>query len=89
MCSSLRGHDESSTSLNKGNFCEILYVLSKHDPVLRKRLVNSPHNATDLSPEIQNELLKIMSDMVRKSVVEGVKKAVLQMNQKILVRRNS
>jgi hypothetical protein len=34
-----RGHDEASTSLNKGNFVEYLSVLKNHDPLL-KHLLN-------------------------------------------------
>ena len=71
----LRGHDESDVSLNKGNFREILEVVAKHDPIVKQRLEQGPQNATYLSPAVQNMLLCIMGDMLRKRISEGVQKA--------------
>lgn len=34
----LRGHDESNQSLNKGNFKELLSLVSNHDTVVAKKL---------------------------------------------------
>ena len=83
----LRGHDESSVSLNKGNFREIMQLVAKHDPIVKQRLEQGPQNATYLSPEIQNLLLHIMGNMIRKLISDGVKQAgffhCLQMNQKM------
>ena len=59
----LQGHDESNDSLNKGNFCEIV----------KQRLEQGPQNATYLSPEIQNMLLRIMGDMLRKLISDSVR----------------
>ena len=69
------GHDESRSSLNRGNFREIFSLLANHDIVIEERLECGPQNATYLSPEIQNLLLKIMGNMMRKSVADGVKRA--------------
>ena len=71
----LRGHDESNGSLNKGNFCEILQVVAKHNPIVEQRLERRPRNATYLSPEIQNMLLCIMGDMLRKLISDSVRQA--------------
>ncbi len=73
----LRGHNESDVSLNKGNFREIFQVLAEHDPIVKERLEQGPNNATYLSPEVQNQLLHIMGDMVRKSVCDSVRQAGL------------
>ena len=35
---SLRGHDESSVSLNKGNYRELLELIAKFDPQFERRL---------------------------------------------------
>ena len=79
MCSrleiSFRGHDESVTSLNKGNFIEIFQFIGKHDPVIQHRLEQGPQNATYQSPEVQNLLLNIMGDMLRKQICHNVRKA--------------
>lgn len=62
---SLRGHNESHNSVNKGNFIEILNVVGNLDAVVKERLEHGPKNAKYTSPEIQNCLLQIMGDMVR------------------------
>ena len=41
----LRGNNESSESLNKGNFKEILTLVARHDPVVADRLFHGPKNA--------------------------------------------
>ena len=35
---SFRGHDESSASLNKGNYRELLELIAKFDPQFERRL---------------------------------------------------
>ena len=70
---SLQGHNESHNSVNKGNFIEILNVVGNHDAVVKEQLEHGPKNAKYTSPEIQNYLLQIMSDMVRKSITDAVK----------------
>ena len=71
----MRGHDESTVSLNKGNFREILQVVAKHDPIVKQWLEQGPRNATYLSPEVQNMLLHIMGDMLRKLISDSVRQA--------------
>jgi hypothetical protein len=50
-----RGHDESESSLNKGNFKELMSFLSKYDPNLKTFLDN---NFSGTSKTIQNEILE-------------------------------
>ena len=38
----LRGHDESMKSLNKGNFLEILKLISSHDEIIKERFAVDP-----------------------------------------------
>ena len=52
----LRGHDESDESENKGNFLELIDVISRHDEKFAARLRSLPDNATYLSPTIQNDI---------------------------------
>ena len=72
----LRGHRESCEAPNRGNFLEILYLLAAHDSVVQQRLQKGPRNAMYTSAEIQNTLLHIMGEMVRKKVCTEVKDAV-------------
>ena len=45
----LRGHDESESSENKGNFKEILALLASENPTLRHQLEIAPSNAKENS----------------------------------------
>ncbi len=69
QCIALRGHDESSTSQNKGNFKEVLNLLAKHNPSLCAFL-NKSINYT--SPAIQNELLSIAATQIRNKITSAV-----------------
>ena len=71
----IRGHKESSESQNKGNFLEILHLLVAHDPILKEKFFNNPHNATYTSPDIQNQLLEVMGDISRDEVCKAVRNA--------------
>ena len=43
---------------------EILTLVANHDPIVREKLHDGPHNAIYGSPEIQNTLLNIMGGTV-------------------------
>ena len=53
----LRGHDESSTSSNKGNYVEILELLTSVMPELGRQFRSLPNNAKYTSKVVQNDLL--------------------------------
>jgi len=59
-------------SNNKGNFLEILHWSSQTDSIVKSILEDSASNATYLSPQIQNELLHLMSDQIRNNISEKV-----------------
>ena len=71
----LRGHDESKSSLNPGNFMMMLKMISNHDVLVKKYLETSPGNARYTSPTIQNKLLGIMSDIVQKKISAEIQEA--------------
>ena len=76
----IRGHKESLQSeipLNRGNFLEILDVIANHDDAVHHRVTDGPGNATYLSADIQNELLNVMGDLVRKKKCSDAQKAGL------------
>lgn len=73
----LRGHDESATSTNRGNFREILNLIASHDKVVSDRLTSGPRNAIYTTPLIQNELLHIMGEMVQKTICTKIQEAGL------------
>ena len=49
----LRGHHESQSSLNRGNFLEILSLVESHDTTVQERLLCGPRNAVYTSPDTE------------------------------------
>ncbi|XP_059635467.1 uncharacterized protein LOC132277645 [Cornus florida] len=70
---SFRGHDESSSSLNRGNFIEVLkYKAEGNDEISSVILDNAPQNAQYIAPSIQKEILHILTNRVRKIICDEV-----------------
>ena len=71
---SLRGHrdDSTSTSSNKGNFLAILKLLAGHDKELTEHIEKTPKNAKYTSKTIQNQLIDIIGQNIRKQVLDGL-----------------
>ncbi len=74
----LRGHHEkldSSDFLNKGNFLELLKLLSQYDPVLKNHLKyaeENPRSTSYLSPQIQNEFISLLASSVRNQLISDI-----------------
>lgn len=77
---SLRGHDESFSSKNRGNFLSLIKILSKYHAPLAIHL-NKIENATNknritfLSGQTQNSMLQIMSESIREIILKNVKES--------------
>ncbi|XP_059630083.1 uncharacterized protein LOC132273067 [Cornus florida] len=68
-----RGHDESLQSSNRGNFIEMVKAFASYnDDVARIVLENAPKNAKYTSPQIQKEILHIVSRKVRSKIREDI-----------------
>jgi hypothetical protein len=53
-----RGHDESSISMNQGNFLELLRFLANHNEQINKVVLeNAPKNNQLTAPEIQKDIV--------------------------------
>ena len=63
---SFRANDESSESTNRGNLFECMELL-KFDPFLQR--YSTPSNATDLSPECQNDMIECCAQEVTDTIV--------------------
>ncbi|KAJ4447663.1 hypothetical protein ANN_09670 [Periplaneta americana] len=63
-----RGHDESSTSINRGNYVELLKYTAEYDPLLKAHLETSTV-FKGVSNRIQNDLI----EAVVKSLLEEIK----------------
>ncbi|XP_059637948.1 uncharacterized protein LOC132279902 [Cornus florida] len=71
-----RGHDESLQSSNQGNFIEMVKAFASYnDDVARIVLENAPKNAKYTSPQIQKEILHIVSRKVRSKIREDISDA--------------
>ena len=68
---------EESAEMNSGNFLELVKLLSKYDPVLREHVLRvtlgKPHSLSYLSPQIQNEFVNCLGDLVRTKIIEQVR----------------
>lgn len=69
-----RGYVESDVSQNKGNFVEMMKLISKHSALVEKKM-NGARNAKYISNTIQNEVLECLSDMVREEIIKEVKES--------------
>ncbi|XP_076323598.1 uncharacterized protein LOC143232282 [Tachypleus tridentatus] len=69
-----RGHREGSQSNNRGNFLELLDMISRYDEIMKKKL-SGPGNAKYTHHDIQNELLDIIVGMIGKNISKEVMKA--------------
>lgn len=70
----LRGHRESMDLSRKGNFLGTLDIIARHDEKVGKKM-NGPRNAKYTSPDIQNEILSCLAEMVRISIIKEVKES--------------
>ena len=71
----LRGHDEQDTSLNKGNFLEILDLLAAHSDEFKDRLSTSPRNCKYTSNTTQNDILLAACDTILGQISAEVQQA--------------
>ncbi|XP_057771129.1 uncharacterized protein LOC130990918 [Salvia miltiorrhiza] len=75
-----RGHDESTTSLNRGNFLELLQWYSDHNDVVSKVLgSNAPGNNQMNSPQIQKDLARACASEVTLAIINDIGDKVFTM----------
>ena len=70
-----RGHRESAESQNRGNFLEILDLISTRDDVVRKRVEFGPQNAKYTHHSVQNAVIKIMAESILSDIRDEVEKS--------------
>ena len=67
-----RGHNEDLSNKNQGNFLEHLHFIGKYVPKFQAwQKVNSFKYT---SPDVQNEIINIIANMIRKKIVETITK---------------
>jgi hypothetical protein len=69
-----RGHDETSDSMNQGNFLEMIKILALYnDKVAKVVFQNAPKYAKYTSHTIQKEILQVMESKVRDKIREDIR----------------
>ncbi|KAI3690317.1 hypothetical protein L2E82_48297 [Cichorium intybus] len=72
-----RGHDESATSLHRGQFLETLKLIRKFSSEVREvTLENAPGNNQVIAPKIQKHIAYCFSQEILKAVFDGLGKDV-------------
>ncbi|KAL1309523.1 hypothetical protein AAHE18_17G184000 [Arachis hypogaea] len=68
-----RGHDESSSSNNRGNFIELLKFLGSYNSSIQKLVLeNAPIFTKYTSSDVQKEILHVLATMVRNSIRKDI-----------------
>ena len=67
----LRGHRESECERNRGNFLEILTLISKKDSIVRSKLEGAKY-ARYKHHDIQNEMIETFSSLIRKDILNDI-----------------
>lgn len=70
-----RGHDETESSHNRGNFLETVNLLGRWDHDFADHLRQADRNCTYLSNRAQNDLVHAIATVVREEIVQEIIKA--------------
>ncbi|XP_072047174.1 zinc finger MYM-type protein 1-like [Amphiura filiformis] len=85
-----RGHNESIKAVRQsqetahscfgkssqdGNFLELIKLLAKYDASIAKHLATAPKNASYLSPQIQNEFISSIAQVIQDRIIAEIKQA--------------
>ncbi|GLV33620.1 hypothetical protein CBL_21236, partial [Carabus blaptoides fortunei] len=78
-----RGHNEDESSSNKGNYLEMVEMLSKYDPVLKEHLMRLKRSTCKLKVSVsylasttQNEFIHVLANHVKEKLVMDIKSAI-------------
>lgn len=71
----LRGDNEEEHSLSRGNFLELVQLVARHDSEFAQRLAEVRGNATYLSPQIQNDIVFSISEVILDTICSRVTKS--------------
>ncbi|XP_019192725.1 PREDICTED: zinc finger MYM-type protein 1-like [Ipomoea nil] len=75
---SFRGHDKSITSMNHGNFLELLSFIAFFNGEVTKVLDKAPRNASYTSPTIQKQILQVLATKVKSAIQEEIEIGFIQ-----------
>lgn len=65
-----RGHDESETSINRGNFLELIKLLAEqNEKIMKVVLRNAPENHKMVAPSIQKDIAQCFGEIIVESII--------------------
>ncbi|XP_030505774.2 uncharacterized protein LOC115720739 [Cannabis sativa] len=67
-----RGHNESKTSINQGNFLELLSFITSYNDKVAEVLDKALQNAIYTSPTTQKQVLHVLGNKVRNAIREEI-----------------
>jgi hypothetical protein len=67
-----RGHDENSSSSNKGNFIELVDFLVNHNETIREVWKNTSGNLKLTSPQIQKDIVRAATYETTKAIIHDL-----------------
>ncbi|WOH08279.1 hypothetical protein DCAR_0727717 [Daucus carota subsp. sativus] len=68
-----RRNDESSDSVNQGNFLQLLKFLSEHNETINKVVLkNAPGNSKLIAPQIQHDIVHVASGETTKAIINDL-----------------
>jgi uncharacterized protein YggL (DUF469 family) len=73
----IRG-SESSDNYGDGNFCDIVQLISRHNPVMKAWLASRSsrkYHTTYMSPWSQNEFITLLGEEIRENISDKVKRS--------------
>ncbi|KAL4126009.1 hypothetical protein QTP88_010241 [Uroleucon formosanum] len=70
-----RCDNEGESSLNRGNFVELLNLVENFNNEFKSKRRSLPNNAKYISPQIQNEMLSIFNDMIQAIISDEIQKS--------------
>lgn len=71
----LRGHDETDSSRNKGNFLELMKLRCKDNVLVKRFFFDRQKNFQYTTGKFQNELLCIIGDQVKNNIADKVRES--------------
>ena len=67
-----RGHDESQSSSDKGNFLELVQFLGDHNESINEVLQKASKNCKLTHPDIQNDIVNAIAHETSKAIIKDL-----------------
>jgi len=75
-----RSHNEQENETQNGNFYQIILLLSRHSPIMKRWLNDKnmrPYHVTYLGSKSQNEFIELLAEQSRKNIIQEINNSEL------------